>query len=63
MIYSNEGVFRTQLKKVYVASRRYECRRDGDFTKKAGSAIAYCWFVWEKGFKGIPQIEWINTGD
>lgn len=24
-----------------------------------GSAVAYAWFVWEKGFNGRPVIEWI----
>lgn len=24
-----------------------------------GSAVAYAWFVWEKGFQGNPEIEWI----
>ena len=25
-----------------------------------GSAIAYGWFVWEKGFTGEPRIRWFN---
>lgn len=24
------------------------------------SAVAYAWFVWEKGFQGDPIIKWIN---
>jgi hypothetical protein len=28
--------------------------------EKVGSAVAYAWFVWEKGFKGDPIIKWIN---
>ena len=24
-----------------------------------GSAVAYAWFVWEKGFTGKTEIEWI----
>jgi hypothetical protein len=25
-----------------------------------GSAVAYGWFEWEKGYNGKPTIEWIN---
>jgi hypothetical protein len=25
-----------------------------------GSAVAYAWYVWEKGFSGKTTIEWIN---
>lgn len=24
------------------------------------SAVAYAWFVWEKGYQGSPEIDWIN---
>ena len=40
-------------KTIYVA-------RSGDFTKTYSSAVAYAWFVWEKGFRGEPVIKWIN---
>ena len=48
-------------KTVYVSSERLQCAKNGDFDKfkKAGTAVAYAWFVWEKGFNGKPQIEWI----
>jgi hypothetical protein len=36
------------------------CVKDGDFSIKGSSAIAYAWFVWEKGFTGAPIIKWIN---
>ena len=45
-------------KTVYVSSARLECGKNGSFT--GSSAVAYCWIVWEKGFKGIPQLKWIN---
>lgn len=45
-------------KKVYVSSSRIECAENGKF--KGTSAVAYAWFVWEKGFKGDPIIKWIN---
>lgn len=47
-------------KTIYVCSGRIPCAKNGDFEKYPSSAIAYAWFVWEKGFKGKPTIEWIN---
>ena len=46
---------------VYVSSSRIMCAKNGDFEgTKGSSAVAYAWFVWEKGFKGDPSIKWIN---
>lgn len=47
-------------KYIYVASKRLNCAKNGDFEKYTSSAVAYAWFVWEKGFKGEPTIRWIN---
>ena len=47
-------------KTVYVFSKRIKCAKGGDFNAFSSSAVAYAWFVWEKGFKGKPQIEWID---
>lgn len=47
-------------KVVYVSSSRLKCAKNGDFEKYRSSAVAYAWFVWEKGFKGDPIIKWIN---
>jgi len=44
---------------LYVFSQRRNCAKNGDFEKYPSSAIAYGWFVWEKGFKGNPEIKWI----
>lgn len=49
-------------KKVYVFSERVTCAKNGDFEsmkESGGSAIAYAWFVWEKGFCGDTIIKWI----
>lgn len=49
-------------KMIYVFSERVLCAKNGDFEgMKAGggSAVAYAWFVWQKGWKGKPTIEWI----
>ena len=48
-----------QLKYVYVNSKRQTCYINGDMSKKLSSASCYCWFMWEKGFKGDPVIRWI----
>ena len=50
------------LKTLYVSTSRILCAKGGDFTKarKQGSAIAYGWFEFEKGFNGDPIIKWIN---
>ena len=47
-------------KTVYVSSSRLICAMNGEFSKYPSSAVAYAWFVWEKGFKGDPAIKWIN---
>lgn len=47
-------------KRVYVSSSRLSCALNGDFANCPSSAVAYAWFVWEKGFKGDPIIKWIN---
>ena len=48
---------------VYVSSSRLQCAKNGDFEtykEGVGTAVAYAWFVWEKGFSGAPIIKWIN---
>lgn len=48
-------------KKVYVASGRLMCAKNGEFSKYKGSnAQAYAWFIWEKGYKGNTVVDWIN---
>lgn len=46
-------------KVVYIYSKRKNCAKNGDFDKYPSSAIAYAWYVWEKGFKGETIIKWI----
>lgn len=45
-------------KKVYVCVERVTCGKNGIFAKES-SAVCYAWFVWEKGYKGPPIIDWI----
>ena len=52
--------------RVYVASERLGCAPEGEFlTRKNGelywpSAVAYAWFIWEKGYKGPTTLHWFN---
>lgn len=46
-------------KTIYVFMNRQVSDKNDDFNK--GSAVSYSWFVWEKGFKGSPEIKWIST--
>ena len=51
-------------KYVYVFSERQRCAMNGDFDKyenegNTRGAVAYCWYIWEKGFNGEPIIRWI----
>ena len=50
-------------KTIYVFSQRVLCAKNGDFEgmkKGGGSAVAYAWYVWEKGFEGEPTVRWFN---
>lgn len=52
---------KTPPKKIYVFSDRIACAKNGDFENlqsKTG-AVAYAWFVWEKGYNGDTIIKWI----
>lgn len=49
-------------KRIWVFSQRVLCAKNGDFDGMragGGSAVAYAWFVWEKGYKGEPKIGWL----
>ena len=47
-------------KTIYVSSSRLLCVKNGDFTMKGSSAVAYAWYIWEKGYKGDTVIKWFN---
>lgn len=50
-------------KVIYVSSSRLQCAKNGDFEKYkngTGTAIAYAWFIWEKGYKGDSIVRWFN---
>lgn len=48
--------------KIYVFCERVMCAKNGKFQEMkdgGGSAVAYAWFVWQKGWHGKTTIEWI----
>ena len=64
-----EGKARRELfekhppKRIWVASSRLLCAKNGEFQRMrdgGGSAVAYAWFIWEKGYKGKTTIGWFN---
>lgn len=48
-------------KKIYVASRRLHCAKNGNFEEfNNSSAQCYAWFIWENGYNGDTVVKWIN---
>lgn len=47
-------------KTIYVSSSRIICAINGEFEKTTGSAVSYCWIVWEKGYTGETILKWFN---
>ena len=50
-------------KTIWVSSSRILCAKNGKFKEMVeggGSAVAYAWFVFEKGYKGDTIIKWFN---
>ena len=48
---------------VYVSSSRILCAKNAMFDEMkagGGSAVAYAWFEFEKGYKGKSELKWIN---
>ncbi len=58
----NELLRRSPLKTVYVFANRVTFYRTG--TERRGHGrVAFAWYVWEHGYKGKPQIQWVSTAD
>lgn len=50
-------------KTVWVSSSRLNCAKNAEFEGlriSGGSAVAYAWYVWVKGFKGVTGLKWFN---
>lgn len=60
-----EGAKRKRLfdkyppKRIYVFRNRIDCWKNGIKPDKPSRAVCYAWFVWVKGFNGVPAIFWI----
>ena len=51
------------LKTLWVSTSRILCAKNAMFDEMkagGGSAVAYGWFEFQKGYKGDPVIKWIN---
>ena len=49
-------------KRIWVFSERVQCAKNGDFEtykQGVGTAVAYAWFIWQKGYKGETTVGWI----
>ena len=49
------------LKKVIVSSGRITMFPFGKEEPKNKGTLAYAWYVWEKGYRGEPTLEWFNN--
>ena len=50
-------------KTIHVSSSRLMCAKNGEFDRMeqgGGSAVAYAWYIWEKGYTGDTTIKWFN---
>lgn len=47
-------------KTIWVSSSRILCAKNGDFDKYPSSAVAYAWYIWEKGYTGQTVVKWFN---
>ena len=53
---------KTPPKAMYVFSERVLCAKNADFSGMragGGSAVAYAWYEWQKGYTGDTIIKWI----
>ena len=53
----------TPPKYVYQFVSRVLCAKNGYFErmiKGGGSAVSYSWWIWQKGYKGITILDWLN---
>ena len=58
---ARKSLFETQPpKSIYVSSSRLICAKNGDFDSISSSAVAYAWYIWEKGYTGDTILKWFN---
>jgi hypothetical protein len=54
------GINGFKLKKVLVSVRRLNFISTSSFINQHTSAMTTCWFVFEKNYNDLPQVDWIN---
>lgn len=42
-------------RRIYTFTKRVACYPEGQ-ENKGGGTIMYCWYVWEKGYRGNPEL-------
>lgn len=50
-------------KYIYVSSSRLQCAKNAEFERMkdgGGGAVAYAWYIWEKGYSGDTIVRWFN---
>ena len=50
-------------KYIYVSSSRLQCAKNAEFERMkdgGGGAVAYGWYIWEKGYNGDTIVRWFN---
>ena len=50
-------------KYIYVSSSRLQCAKNAEFDRMkdgGGGAVAYGWYIWEKGYNGDTIVRWFN---
>jgi hypothetical protein len=52
----------TPLRTVWIFEYRVFTLRQG-FTGQPASRMIFSWFVWEKGYKGKPKIDWLTKDE
>lgn len=53
---------KTPPKYVFVSTERILCAKNADFAgmrASGGSAVAYAWYIWQKGYNGTTQLGWM----
>lgn len=48
---------KTPPRTVWISSSRLQCGKNGVFSR---GAVAYAWYIWEKGYKGDTVLRWFN---
>lgn len=51
---------KTPPRRIWVSSSRLKCAMNGEFDTTGGSATAYAWYIWEKGWNGDTVVKWFN---